>query len=371
MGTQLSRRKFLEIIGLTGLGAGGMAALAGCTTKVTPAAPSAAAIRAATTPASAATATAMAGMAMHQSSSDQSGGSADQMTPDQMDQSDADKIKQFLANMQSPITQGKGGLPLQYELDGDVKVFKLTTSAIKWETEPGKWQDAFAYNGMVPGPEIRVTEGDKVRVILTNNLPESTTIHFHGLTIPNPMDGVGNITQPPVKPGQTFVYEFVARPRGTHMYHSHIHSFPQVTKGLLGPFIIEPKDKSSYPKYDREYTLVLNDTVLGFTLNGKSFPATEALTAKQGERILIRYMNEGTMSHPMHLHGMPMLVYAVDGYPLPQPYYCDTLEVAPGNRYEVFVDATEKGVWAFHCHILTHAEGPDAMFGMVTALVVT
>jgi len=135
-------------------------------------------------------------------------------------------------------------------------------------------------------------------------------------------------SQPPVKPGQKFTYEFVAKNPGTHMYHSHINAMKQVGSGMLGAFIIEPKDTSSYPKYDKEYTMVLNDTLLGFTINGKGFPATEALTAKQGERLLIRFMNEGNMNHPMHLHGVPMQVYARDGYPLPQPYLCDTLDVA-------------------------------------------
>jgi FtsP/CotA-like multicopper oxidase with cupredoxin domain len=143
-----------------------------------------------------------------------------------------------------------------------------------------------------------------------------------------------------------------------------------VNRGLLGAFIIDPKDASTYPKYDKEYILVLNDTTLGFTINGKGFPATEALTATQGQRILIRWLNEGLMNHPMHLHGMPMEVFARDGYPI-APYTCDTLDVAPGNRYDTIVEATDKGVWAFHCHILSHAESPAGFFGLVTALVVT
>jgi FtsP/CotA-like multicopper oxidase with cupredoxin domain len=191
--------------------------------------------------------------------------------------------------------------------------------------------------------------------------------------VPNAMDGVPFITQPPIKPGETFTYEFTAREgnAGSHMYHSHHNAAEQVTKGLLGAFIIEPKEPASRPAFDREYTLILNDGPIGgFTLNGKSFPATQPLTAKQGETILIRYMNEGLMIHPMHLHGMPQLVIAQDGYLTPQPYRCDTLNIAPGQRWEVLVDATDVGVWAFHCHILSHAESNHGMFGMVTALVV-
>ena len=132
-----------------------------------------------------------------------------------------------------------------------------------------------------------------------------------------------------------------------------------------------PKDKSTEPEYDKEYTLILNDGPIGqFTINGKSFPAGEPLTAKQGEKLRIRFMNEGLMIHPMHLHGMPMLVTHNDGYALPQPYMCDTLNIAPGERYDVIVHATEPGTWAFHCHILSHAESKHGMFGMVTALVV-
>jgi FtsP/CotA-like multicopper oxidase with cupredoxin domain len=133
---------------------------------------------------------------------------------------------------------------------------------------------------------------------------------------------------------------------------------------------VDPKDPSTYPAYDREYLFVLNDLNLGFTINGKGFPATDAFTAKKGEKVLIRYLNEGVMNHPVHLHGMAMQVFARDGYALPQPYMCDTLDVAPGQRFDVLVDATEPGAWAFHCHNLTHAEGPKGMFGMVTALIV-
>jgi FtsP/CotA-like multicopper oxidase with cupredoxin domain len=143
-----------------------------------------------------------------------------------------------------------------------------------------------------------------------------------------------------------------------------------VNRGLLGAFIVDPKDPAKMPQYDKEYVLVLNDSSLGFTINGKGFPATEMLTAKKGQRLLIRWMNEGLMNHPMHLHGMPMLVTAIDGYPLPNPYLCDTVDVAPGNRYDTVVDCTEEGAWAFHCHILSHAENPSGFFGLTTVLKV-
>ncbi|MDI3339588.1 MAG: copper oxidase [Sphaerobacter sp.] len=267
-------------------------------------------------------------------------------------------------------TEGLGGQPLPYELDGDVKVFTLRCEKVQWEVEPGRVVEAWAYNGVVPGPEIRVTEGDEVRIHVTNALDQSTAVHWHGLMVPNSMDGVPFITQPPIRPGETFTYEFVAKPAGSHMYHSHHNSAEQVSMGLLGAFIVEPRDPSARPAYDVAYTLVLNDGPLGFTINGKGFPATQPLTAKRGQKVLIRYMNAGAMVHPMHLHGLPQLVVAKDGYPQPQPWRCDTLSVAPGERWDVIVEATEPGVWAFHCHVLNHAESPHGMFGMVTALIV-
>lgn len=293
---------------------------------------------------------------------------AEEMTNDEMDAMHEAGVKSFPAP-----TQGLGGQPLPFEMDGDVKVFKVTCQIVQWEFAPGKFAEAYAYNGVVPGPEIRITEGDKIRLIVTNEMPFSTAVHFHGVLVPNAMDGVPFITQPPIKPGESFTYEFQAREgnAGSHMYHSHLNAAEQVTRGLLGPFIIEPKDPATRPAFDIEYTMVLNDGPIGgYSINGKSFPATQPFVAKQGQRVLVRFMNEGLMIHPMHLHGMPMTVIARDGYLLPTPYRCDTLEVDPGQRTEVIIEATELGVWAFHCHVLSHAEGPTGMFGMVTALIV-
>jgi FtsP/CotA-like multicopper oxidase with cupredoxin domain len=293
-----------------------------------------------------------------------------QHSAEEMDRLHEEGLKTFLANQESPVTAGKGGQVLEPEVVDGVKVFRLTCDEVQWETEPGKVQAARGYNGAVPGPVLRATEGDQVRIIVTNNLAESTAVHWHGLYVPNNMDGVPFINQPPIKSGETFTYEFTLRNSGTHMYHSHHNSLDQVNRGLLGAFIVDPADAASYPAYDREYIMVLNDLSLGFTINGKSFPATDALFAKQGERVLIRYLNEGVMNHPMHLHGMPQQVIAKDGWPLNPPQMCDTVDVAPGNRYDVLVEATEPGAWAFHCHVLSHAEGPQGMFGLVTAMIV-
>jgi FtsP/CotA-like multicopper oxidase with cupredoxin domain len=228
-----------------------------------------------------------------------------------------------------------------------------------------------SYNGIVPGPEIRVTEGDKCRFLVKNELKESTTIHWHGVHVPANMDGVGYIGQPEViKPGKSWTYEFVAKPIGSHMYHSHHNAAEQVTKGLLGAFVIEPKDKSKEPKYDNDYTLILNDTGIGLTLNGRSFPGTGGIVAKKGERVRLRLMNEGLSIHPMHSHGFYMNVFAKDGAPLAAPFNCDVLNVAPGERYDAIIELNEPGIWAYHCHVLTHAESARGMFGMVMAIVV-
>jgi FtsP/CotA-like multicopper oxidase with cupredoxin domain len=279
------------------------------------------------------------------------------------------KVDDFLANI------GKDdkfwGVELPYTMDGDTKVFDVTAQNVDWDIGGGQTiKNAYTYNGVVPGPIIRITEGDKVRVNVKNEMKVSTTVHFHGVLAPNKVDGVGYVTQDPIIPGQTFAYEFTAKNPGSHMYHSHHDAAEQVTKGMMAAFIIEPKDRSKDPAYDKEYIMVLNDTGIGLTINGKSFPYTQPLTAKLGEKLRIRYMNEGLLIHPMHLHGIPQLVFSKDGYNLASPYWADTLNIAPGERYDVIVDCNEPGLWAYHCHILTHAESARGMFGMVTVLVI-
>lgn len=289
---------------------------------------------------------------------------------DEMDGHHEDEVKKFLANAESPITAGKGNVPMAPRIENGVKIFDITMDEFDWETTPGNLEKARGYNNMVPGPIIRATIGDRVRVNVTNNLSESSSIHWHGVLVENKMDGVPFVTQPPIKPGDTFVYEFTLRNTGTHMYHSHHNAMEQTNRGLLGAFIIDPADPAAYPAYDSEYIMVINDLLLGFTLNGKGFPATELVSAKLGETLLIRYINEGEMIHPMHLHGMAQKVIAIDGYLLDSPYFCDTVNIAPGNRYDVLVKCDEPGLWAFHCHILSHAEAKTGMFGLVTVLAV-
>ncbi len=284
-------------------------------------------------------------------------------------------VQRFLDGEGSKLP-GAGNQPLEpTRVESGVKVYEMTVDPIKHQVDAVKDPvDALGFNGTWPGPRFEVTEGDRIKAIFKNNLPESTGIHFHGQRIPNNMDGVPLITQDPIKPGDSFTYEFTARTVGSHMYHSHHNATDQVGRGLLGAFIVQPKDAAE--RHDRKYGVtqdiiwISNDSLGGFTINGRGFPATSPIVATVGETIAIRFMNEGSMMHPWHLHGMPFHVVARDGYPLASPFFADTLGVNPGERWDVIVKCEDPGVWAFHCHILPHAEGTNGMFGMVTALVI-
>jgi FtsP/CotA-like multicopper oxidase with cupredoxin domain len=263
-------------------------------------------------------------------------------------------------------TEGVGDRVLRPTVVGGIKTFDITVSTVKWEVTPGNFVDAFAYNGQIPGPQIRVRRGDRIRVVVHNLLSESTAVHFHGVEVPNAMDGVPFITQPPIRTGETFTYEFVVRePPGTYMYHSHMNATEQVGKGLLGAFIVEGNRS-----WDVEQNVILGDGALGFTLNGKGFPATAPIVATIGQRVLIRFMNAGQQLHPMHLHGVHFTVIARDGRTV-EPHQADTITVAPGERWDVILNARLPGVWALHCHILPHVETSHGMYGMVTAVVIS
>jgi manganese oxidase len=261
--------------------------------------------------------------------------------------------------------------PFTPTLDGGVKVFALTVDEIDQKIDELKpTVAALGYNGQWPGPTIRVTQGDKVRVVVTNNLKETTGVHFHGVLFEDFFqDGVPFVTQKPIVPGETYTYEFTAGNAGSLMYHSHHNASDQVGRGLLGAFIVEPK--ANAVKVDRDYIWISNDTLGGFTINGHGFPAVVPVLAAKGETVRIRFMNEGIMMHPWHLHGNIMKVIERDGRPLGSAAFeCDTLGVNPGERYDVLVTPDRPGIWAFHCHILPHVEGSAGMFGMVSTLIV-
>jgi len=280
-------------------------------------------------------------------------------------------------------TAGQGNAELAPKILADgTKQFDITTEIIDWEVEPGKIVKAWAYNGTVPGPVIRTNVGDKVKLVVTNKLPMGTDVHVHGVMVPFEMDGVSPITQKLIQPGTTFTYEFVTDKPAVAMYHAHNHAQIQVINGLFGAFIVGqqplptgrtiggitiPKDI----KISQEIPMVLNDAgVIGLSLNGKSFPATQPYKAKVGDWVMIHYFNEGLQIHPMHQHRFPQLVIAKDGIPLDSPYWIDTLNVAPGERYTVIMQPDLKGVFVWHCHILNHVERESGAFGMLTAFIV-
>ncbi len=299
-----------------------------------------------------------------------------------MDQAMMESIMAFPAE-----TEGKGNPmlePTEVLADG-TKVFDLTAEITEWEVEPGRIVEAWTYNGVVPAPQIWVDRGDKVQVRVVNNLPLGTDIHWHGVRTPNDQDGVAPITQDLIEPnGGTFTYEFTATEDAIGMYHAHNHGQMAVVNGMFGVFRIGdnpipygatvsgvqiPTEEEMDLALD--IPMVLNDAgVIGLSLNGKSFPATEPLVLDQGDWASLTYYNEGLQIHPMHLHQFPQLVYAKDGIPLDEPYWVDTLNVAPGERFTVLFKVDDPGVWVWHCHILTHVERETGMFGMVTAIVV-
>jgi FtsP/CotA-like multicopper oxidase with cupredoxin domain len=277
----------------------------------------------------------------------------------------------------------QGNQVLQPRLSADGwKEFDLTAKIVDWEVSPGTIVKAWTYNGTVPGPQIKVEIGDKVRMILTNNLPMATDLHLHDLPGKrNDMDGVAPFTQDLIRPGETFTYEFEPKSTGVAMFHPHHHGQMQLANGMIGSFIVGemplPRGKTiggvpipADVKIAQEMPMVLNDAgVIGLSLNGKGFPATTPISSKVGDWILVHYMNEGMQSHPMHPHQFLQLVVARDGVPLDSPYWADTINVAPGERYTVLMNINNPGVWAWHCHILNHAERETGMYGMVTAII--
>jgi FtsP/CotA-like multicopper oxidase with cupredoxin domain len=286
---------------------------------------------------------------------------------------------------------------LQPEIQPDgTKLFRLDAKVVQWEVAPGNKVSAYTYNGMVPGPTMRVNPGDKVAIEMKNDLPQSTAMHLHGIDTPVGMDGVPFLTQDPVLPGKTFTYRFTATARPQiGMYHSHYHAEHQIADGMAGAFLVGSTPipagvaanypaATQFPAAGAPYVMMLNDSgSIGLALNGKAFPATAPVVTPVDHWIEIDYMNEGQTFHPMHMHGTEQLVIAKDGEPLASPYLADTVSVGPGERYTVLVkpDASKLdnlkqtafapfGVWAFHCHIIAHAESNNGFIGMTTAFIV-
>jgi FtsP/CotA-like multicopper oxidase with cupredoxin domain len=284
-------------------------------------------------------------------------------------------------------TETHGNQPLEPEevRDDGTKVFRLVAEIFEWEIEPGVFVEGWGYNGQIPGPMIQVDVGDDVEVIVENELPLGTDVHWHGVRVPNEQDGVAPLTQDLIPSGESFTYRFTADEPAIGMYHPHHHGQLKLPNGMFGAFTIgDVGEDIPFPSGTvggrevpadvdpvAEIPMILNDAgTIGLSLNGKSFPATEPIVVEEGDWFVIHYYNEGLQSHPMHLHQMPQLLFAKDGFPLDAPRWEDTINVAPGERFSVLVQATDPGVWVFHCHILTHAEREEGMFGMVTAVIV-
>ena len=305
-----------------------------------------------------------------------------------------------MAHMEPVSTEGitdppsdRGGTRLEGVRRNGALEFKLEARPVWWRLYGDRRVAAWAYNGIVPGPQIRVRNGERVRVRFTNRLPDETTVHWHGIGVPNSEDGVPDVTQEAIAPGKSYTYEFTARPAGdpdgggTFLYHSHVDEDRQMSVGLAGTFVIDPPGGSAPVAVDR--TMVISELTADaqsgrtrgvmemegmfpnfFTINGKSFPDTQTVKVKAGERVRLRIVNAGQLAHPMHLHGTAFRVVARDGHPVRGEGLRDTVLLASGERADVEF-TMPRGKWVFHCHIGHHLtndnESPGGLMTVVEA----
>lgn len=266
------------------------------------------------------------------------------------------------------------GWTLPYRMNGGVKEFHLVAEEIDHEFAPGVRAKCWGYNGSTPGPTIEAIEGDRVRIFVTNRLREHTSVHWHGLYLPSGMDGVGGLSQPHIGPGETFVYEFTLKQHGSHMYHPHADEMVQLAQGMMGLFIIHPRDGEP-ERIDRDYAFLLHNWALHpgtyrpdpavmqefdlWTFNSKVFPAIDPIVARTGERVRIRIGNLSMWNHPIHLHGVQFEVTGGDGGRWPRNQWRRevTENVAVGQFRDIEFTAVP-GDWALHCHMSHHTMGP-------------
>ncbi|RZL34070.1 MAG: copper oxidase [Rubrivivax sp.] len=265
------------------------------------------------------------------------------------------------------------GWTAPWRMNAGVKEFHLVAEPVVREMAPGFTARLWGYNGQSPGPTIEVVEGDRVRIYVTNRLPEPTSMHWHGQRLPNGMDGVSGLTQPAIPPGKTWVYEFVARRPGSFMYHPHADEMVQMAMGMMGLWITHPRAKHPHiAEVDRDYAFLLNAydiepgsatpkimTMLDFNLwswNSRIFPGIAPLVAREGDRVRIRIGNLTMTNHPMHIHGHEFEVTGTDGGPVPKSARWPevTTDVAVGQMRQIELIADEEGDWAFHCHKAHH-----------------
>lgn len=289
------------------------------------------------------------------------------------------------ADTASPLWLGSGkpyqpvvtpnGWTLAPTLKDGVKEFHLVAEPVKREFAPGMTVNCWGYNGSTLGPTLEAVEGERVRIYVTNRLPEHTTIHWHGIRVPNGMDGVGGLTQPHIPPGKTFVYDFVLKRSGTFMYHPHSDDMLQVAMGMMGFFIVHPKNSRERP-VDRDFCIMLHNwdveagtatpkasTMTEFNLwsfNSRVFPGTAPLVVRKNDRVRIRIGNLSMHDHPIHLHGYDFWATGTDGGWIPKSAQLPeiTVNVPVGAMRAIEFVADEPGDWAFHCHKMHHAMGP-------------
>jgi manganese oxidase len=263
------------------------------------------------------------------------------------------------------------GWTLPWRLKGDWKEFHLVAEPVLREMAPGMTAHLWGYNGQSPGPTIECVEGDKVRIFVTNKLPEHTTVHWHGLVVPNGMDGVGGLTQPQIKPGKTFVYEFVLKQSGTFMYHPHADEMVQMAMGMMGFFVVHPRDPNQY-RIDRDFVFLMNAydidpgsyvpkvmTMTDFNLwtwNSRVFPGIDHLVVRRGDRVRMRMGNLTMTNHPIHMHGPHFEVTCTDGGWVRESARWPevTTDIPVGAMRAVEFSADEPGDWALHCHKSHH-----------------
>lgn len=279
-------------------------------------------------------------------------------------------------------TQQYGNQPAKFVLDpGGVKHFTLTAEQVMWQPVKGQKVLAWTLDGTVPGPVIRATAGDHVRITIVNHLPEPTAIHWHGLEVPTDNDGVPPIGMKPIQPGQSYTYDFTLQDQdaGTHWYHSHFDDLKQMGGGMYGAFLVDPRPGSSeyqpmQPMLSAQLDQLMFVAMLGdyYVINGKSFPDTQPIVVKQGQTVHIRMIGADAQSiHPMHLHGHSFQIVAEDGHMLPAPITKDTVQLAPGETYDMtfYAWAAPGSVYPFHCHILSHLMNPGQQSGEMGGLI--
>ncbi|MBC7698603.1 MAG: copper oxidase [Bacteroidia bacterium] len=267
------------------------------------------------------------------------------------------------------------GWSLPWRMNNGVKEFHLVAEPVLREIAPGMKAHLWGYNGQSPGPTIEVVEGDRVRIFVTNRLPEQTSIHWHGQPVPNGMDGVSGLTQPAIQPGKTFMYEFVAKRAGTFMYHPHADEMTQMAMGMMGTWITHPKNTKFMP-VDRDFVFLLNsydidpgsytpkiNTMLDFnlwTFNSRAFPGIDPMVVRKNDRVRIRFGNLTMTNHPIHLHGHEFQVTGTDGGWVPPTARWPevTTDVAVGQMRAIEFIADNPGDWAFHCHKSHHTMNP-------------